>query len=509
MYWANRIVEEIINSGEYKTNSGEYKHYKVDDMFTPSGFAHIGSLRGPIIHDLVYKSLREKDQEAVFTYVFNDFDSLDGIPPGLEHLSKYLGFPLRKVPSPKENYESFAHFFTEDFKSVLLKLDVKPQFLSSWDLYHEGKFDEVIKIALDNAEKIQDIYQEVSGSKKKEKGWLPFQAICAKCGKLGTTIVYKWDGKDVSYKCEPEMVKWAEGCGHEGKVSPFGGTGKLPWKVDWPAHWKVLGVTIEGAGKDHASAGGSYDIAMEICKEVFNYPRPYKFAYEFFLVGGRKMSSSKGVGLQAKEFVETFPPDIVRFLFTRVDYRQAIDFNPIGTMAVPDLFDEYDRAQAQRGGSVFLPRFRDVANYLQLPNIDIKQKFGELKGSPLSPKEQRTLKEREECARIWLGKYAPEEYKFSFSKSLPDAAKDLTDVQKEYLERVGDLMRKEWSAEELQLELYSLAKELDLGTKEAFAAIYLSFTGKAYGPRAAWFLLQYPKEKVVKRLEEASGKEKK
>ena len=65
------------------------------------------------------------------------------------------------------------------------------------------------------------------------------------------------------------MVKWAQGCDHEGKISPFGGTGKLPWKVDWAAHWKVLGITIEGAGKDHASKGGSYDIAMMLCEKGF------------------------------------------------------------------------------------------------------------------------------------------------------------------------------------------------------------------------------------------------
>jgi len=39
------------------------------------------------------------------------------------------------------------------------------------------------------------------------------------------------------------------------EISPYGGNGKLPWKVDWAAHWKVVGITIEGAGKDHASKG--------------------------------------------------------------------------------------------------------------------------------------------------------------------------------------------------------------------------------------------------------------
>ena len=31
----------------------------VDDMKTPSGRIHVGSLRGVIVHDLIYKALKE------------------------------------------------------------------------------------------------------------------------------------------------------------------------------------------------------------------------------------------------------------------------------------------------------------------------------------------------------------------------------------------------------------------------------------------------------------------
>jgi lysyl-tRNA synthetase class I len=43
---------------------------------------------------------------------------------------------------------------------------------------------------------------------------------------------------------------------------------------------------------------------------------------------------------------------------------------------------------------------------------------------------------------------------------------------------------------------------MKIPTKDAFSAIYKSFIGKDRGPRAAWFLLQYPKDKVVQRLKE-------
>lgn len=520
MYWADEIVKKVISSKKHKP-------YLVDDMKTPSGFAHVGSLRGPLIHSVLYRALKDLNVKAKFTFVFNDFDPADDLPSEFkEKLKDYMGFPLKKVPLKNNKFKNLGDFLANDLKSTMNELGVEAEYLSSWDLYHQGKFDEVIKLALDNSEKIQEIYSKVSGSNKKKQNWLPFQAICEKCGRIGTNKVYKWDGKYIYYKCEENLVKWAKGCGHEGKISPFGGTGKLPWKVDWPAHWKVIGVTVEGAGKDHASAGGSYDIAMELCEKVFNFPKPFKLPYEFFLVGGKKMSSSKGLGMKAHDITKILPPEIARFLFTRTKYKEQINFDPLGSMAIPDLFDEYDRcyqayiedsdqnlsrafkfaqiSDVPEKNKIFLPRFRDVANYLQNPSVDIKEKFNEIKGSKLGKDEIFLLEERKKYAKVWLDLYAPEDFKFTMSDTLPSEAKKLSDKQKLFLSYLRDLVRKEESAEKLQTSLYELSKKVGISSKDAFSSIYLSLIGKEKGPRAAWFLLSLPKEKVIERLTEAS-----
>ena len=54
---------------------------------------------------------------------------------------------------------------------------------------------------------------------------IPFNPICEKCGKIGTTLAYEWDKKKeiVKYKCEENLVEWAKGCGYEGEVSPYNG----------------------------------------------------------------------------------------------------------------------------------------------------------------------------------------------------------------------------------------------------------------------------------------------
>lgn len=510
MFWADRIASEIVKTGKHTP-------YWVDDMKTPSGFSHVGSMLGPVFHSLVYRALKDAGKKANYTFVINDFDTIDGLPKELEEdYAKYYGFPLKTAPSPDPKFKNMADYFADDFVNSFRVLGVEAKILSSWDMYHRGEFDEQIRVALDNSEKIQDIYKKVSGSAKKEKGWLPLQVICEKCGKVGTTRVFEWDGKEVSYKCEPNLVTWAKGCGHEGKVSPFGGTAKLPWKVDWAAHWKVIGVTVEGAGKDHASAGGSYDVAMAICKEVFAYPQPYKLPYEWILFGGRKMSTSRGIGMKAHDLVKVLPPEVARFLFARHNYKKQTNFNAEGTMAIPDLFDEYDKAWVSYNSNdgsdlarvfelsqiksvparkkVNIPRFRDIVNYLEQPSVSVEKTF------PGSDKS--LLKERVEYAKIWLEKYAPEEFRNRMTETVPDV--QLTAEQKKYLTGVSDLVQRVKDPEKLQKDLYELAKVQKLETKKAFAAIYQAFLGKDHGPKAAWFLLQYPFEKVLHRVKEVT-----
>ncbi len=503
MFWADKIASEIIDSGKFKP-------YWVDDMKTPSGFAHVGSLMGPVIHSIIYQSLLNAKQEATFTFIINDFDPADDLLPEIRGTHEgELGKPLKLAKSPDPKFKSMADLFGNDFINSIKSLGVNPKIYSSWDLYHEGKFDEVIRIALDNAEKIQDIYQRVSGSQKKQSGWLPFQVICEKCGKLGTTKVFAWDSEKVSYKCEPDLVKWAVGCGHTGEISPFGGTGKLPWKVDWAAHWRVLGVTIEGAGKDHASAGGSYDIAMEICKEVFNYESPFKLPYEFILIGGKKMSSSKGLGLKAHDLVEILPPTVARFLYAKHGIKSQSNFDPEDKNAIPSLFDEYQKAadayfnkededlarafELSQIGEIVKPpsvRFSVLTSWVQMPNMEEEIKKG-------------GLEDWAKYARVWVERFAPEDQKFEIKKELPVNI-NLNSLQKDFLGKLAEKIDKSKSGEDFQIEIYELGKEMGLGGKESFQAIYQVLLGKDHGPKAGWLILSLDPTFVKERFEEAS-----
>ncbi|MBL7159599.1 lysine--tRNA ligase [Candidatus Microgenomates bacterium] len=521
MFWADRIAEKIIKSGKHKP-------YWVDDMKTPSGRIHVGSLRGIITHDLIYKTLLDAGVKATFSYVIDDHDPMDGLPIYLDEkkYKKYMGQPLNRIPSPKAGYKSYAQYFAKDFIEVFNACDCQPKIIWASKLYQSGKMNEGIKKVLDAAPKIRKIYQKISGSAKPDN-WYPFQVICPQCGKVGSTKVTDWDGKKVSFECLPDLVSWAVGCGYKGKVSPFDGTGKLPWKVEWGVKWQAIGITIEGAGKDHMSKGGSHDIASAVCNEIINYPVPFSFSYEFFLIGGRKMSSSKGLGSSARDMYNLLPPQILRFLMTRPKYNHAIDFDPNGN-TIPDLFDDYDLCGRQfykteekndfgriwqlsqvkpiSKTELFLPRFREVANYLQSPSVDIYKKFAEIKGKKLTKEEKEILEERIKYAKIWLDGYAPKKLVYQVTEKASNEVSNFSEKQKDYLKGVVQLIQqKKWPPEELQLQLYELTKKLNIPARKAFQALYLSLIGKSYGPKAAWFLLDQDKDFVIKRLEEMSS----
>lgn len=495
----------------------------VNDAKTPSGKVHVGALRGVLLHDLVHKALEEKGIKSHYTFIFDDFDPMDDLPAYLskEKYEKYMGVPLKDVPSP-EGKGSYAEYYAKDFINVFNKLGAKPEILWTSKLYESKKLDKAIQLVLDSAEKIQEIYHSVSGSKK-EKDWLPFHSVCPKCGKIGTTKATAWDGKEVEFSCKPDLVEWAKGCGYKGKVSPYGGSGKMPWKVEWAAKWFSLGVTFEGAGKDHASKGGTRDVANNIAKEVFGIEPPYDLPYEHFLFGGKKMSSSKGIGASAAEVGDSLPPSLLRFLMARTQAKVAIDFDPSEAHTVPSLFDEYDKgqkaffekgdpdlartwqaSQVEREENYFVPRFSQVANLVQMPGVDLEKEAQVAKGSSLTEKDKAALKERAKYAKIWLEKYAPDEAKFKVSEKLPAEAKKLNSGQIKFLEKLSGLVGKTKDAEKLQNEIYQLGKENDLSSKETFSAIYTVLLGKESGPKAAWLILSLESEFVKKRFKEVS-----
>jgi len=518
MYWADKLIKNLDKN----------KKHIVDDMKTPSGHAHSGSLRAIATHGLMYEAMRDSNFDVKFTYIINDFDPMDGMPVYLDKniYQEHMGKPVCNIPAPDGKSESFAMQYANEYISAFNQLDFKPEVKRSSEMYKQGLFNEVIVKALDNVDKIRKIYKEVA-DQDKPKGWYPFQVVCPKCNKIGTSLVTDWDGELVTYECKKDLVEWAVGCGEKGKMSPLNGNGSFMWKVDWPAHWKVLNITVEGAGKDHFSAGGSRDVGARIVKEVFEEEPPFGFLHEFLLIGGAKMSSSKGNASNAIDFVKMFPAQVGRFLFARTSYKTAINFDPNVSDTIPDLFDEYDKCAKDffENGSgdnfgrfyqasqlygckddylkpYFLPRFRKVATYSQMPNIDIFKIFEEEKGSKLTEFEKEIIKERQKFAESWLKNYADSKEKMLIQTTLPISAKDLTDIQKDFLTKLSKVITDFDLSDggDLQQKTYELSKEMGIKPKDAFGSIYQVLLGRESGPKAGWLMLSCKKDFLVNRF---------
>lgn len=513
MFWADRVA------GEVEQRFGRKERVLIRDEKTLSGRVHVGSMRGAAIHGAIHEALDDAGIPNSFKWEHNDFDPMDDIPTYLdqEKFREHLGKPLKHIPSPEPGYENYAEYFGAEFQKVIESAGWHPEFYRCSELYESGKMDGVIRDALSHAQDIVQIYKDVSGSQRQDS-WLPINVICPECGKVTTTESADFDGETVEVYCRPDKVAYTKGCDFKGRVSPFGGAAKLPWKVEWPAKWKVVGVMVEGAGKDHSTKGGSRDVAAHISKEVFEYEPPLDAPYEFFLVGGKKMSSSKGRGSSAKEISDLVPPKIFRLALLGKDINQAINFDPEGD-TIPVLYDQYDKLaeqfktikdddyarlftfvhpnrQVPEAG--FLMRFSQVAFVVQMPHMDLVKEAEALKGSALTPAEKVELLERGEYAKRWLDAYAPEKYVFKLHSELPENAKGLSESAKAAMKDLHALVASKEdmpTGEEIHTKLHE--------SKE-FKAIYLAFLGKESGPKAGWFLSSLPREFVLKRLEEAS-----
>jgi lysyl-tRNA synthetase class 1 len=512
----------------------------VNDSKTPSGTVHVGSLRGPVVVDTIVRALRDAGVPTELRYGVDDLDPMDAqallTPDAIE---RSMGVPLSHVPDPAGDcHPSYARHFAQVFIDTFDGLGIRPDtYYWMSEVYGSGAMDPYIRRALDAAATVREIYVRVANVRHPDD-WHPLMVICENCGRVGTTIVTGWDGERVRYACRPDLRAWARGCGHAGEVSPFGGRAKLPYNVDWAAKWDLFGVTIEPAGKDLSTAGGSRDRSDAIAREVFGNEPPRNVPYEFLNIGGRKMSTSRGLGASATQIAEVIPPEQLRLLFLRPRPNTAIEFDPDGTDAIPRLFDESDRLAAATAGrevkgelppdharlfavslvepdadvvaeaAAYRPAFSHLALLEQIPGIDLVERVAAEKGSPLTDREALLLEERRAAARAWLASYAPERARLAVQRgALPAVADEQLDgPQRAYLAALASALESgTWDGESLQAAIFATARERDLPPGQAFAALYLAFLGRASGPRAGWLLAALDRAFVLGRLREAAG----
>lgn len=512
-YWADNIAVQAIKNRGLKQ--------VVATGITPSGPIHLGNLREVVTADASFRALKKGGAEASLIYIADTFDPLRRVYPFLpSSYEKYVGRPLYRIPDPDGCCESYAEHFLKPFLNALGSLGVTPTIYRAHELYREGVYTEVISEALSNRDKIASILKEKTG-RDISKDWVPFNVECQVCESITDTKIFGADvsSHTVDYTCE---------CGHKGVADYGKGMGKLPWRIDWPARWKTLEVTVEPFGKDHATAGGSYDTGSEISREVFGYEPPSPIVYEWiYLKGKGAMASSTGVAISIQEVLDIVPPGVVRFLILRVRPEKHIEFDPVsGLLQLVDEYQGVERSyfagelpedsylrrvyELSRVGAVAkeappqIP-FLHLVLTAQMVGSDVRRATEVLGRSGYIVEDTGWLSRRLGYARNWLTGYAPDVFKFTVREELPAEVVQLSGEQKRLLVILAERFKDcEWRAEGVHNLIHEHGKRLGLSPAQSFQAIYLALLGKKSGPRAGWFITSLDRAFVVQRFLEAS-----
>ncbi len=500
-HWADEIADEILKTpGPHEISTG----------ISPSGEIHIGNLREVITADVLYRVLKERGATVVLDYVADNFDPLRKVYPFLD-ASAYqgqVGRPLAAIPCPCGKHGSYAEHFLEPFLRSLKRMRIEVKVFYADRMYSSGMLVPQIVQALRGRDAIARILEECTG-RKVEGDWSPFNPICPSCGRMTESVV-------TGFSERAESVDYTCACGGRGTVSMRGG-GKLTWRVDWPARWARIPVTVEPFGKDHATRGGSYDTGARICREVFQAPPPFPVTYEWIsFKGSGDMSKSKGNVLSVHRMLEVVPPEVLRYLVVKTRPMRSIAFDP--GMPLLSLMDEFDDAASAGGDSralqlsgrdQFTPvgvPFKHLVNVIQMADFDLDQAVIILRRNGYPVPDPEALKERARYAIGWLSEFAPAEVKFSVRRTLPPEARGLSPEQRRFLARLAEALRSSMTGEEIHALVYDTAKEVGLDRPTAaFEAIYLAFLGQPKGPRAGWFLAFLERGFVVARLKEAGA----
>ncbi|MCL2786292.1 MAG: lysine--tRNA ligase [Methanomassiliicoccaceae archaeon] len=514
MHWADVIADEIIKKCDRPL---------IATGISPTGFIHVGSLREAITAEAVRSATESKGSDVRLIYLIDSFDPLRKRYTFLpESFEEHVGKPICRIPCPCGEHNTYAEHFIMPFLDAIDAIGVKCEIIWTHELYEQGKFADAIDASIVKRERVIEILTKVS-QKEKNDNYAPYNPLCPECGRfVKQPDLDSYEFPYLKYKCEK--------CGHEGAADIRKGDGKLTWRLEWPAKWKMFGVSAEPFGKDHAAAGGSYDTGELIVKDIFGGEAPYPIPYEFVQLKGKgQMHKSTGSSVTGIDAISMTPPEVLVYTFLRVNPERHIDYD--SEMGILDMADEYDRMESLffEGGAteaeenavrayelskhnnmpesmpLHIP-YRHLVNVVQMADdvdgiIGILKRNGDFNDA--SDSDLARLDRRIECVRFWLNSFAPDQVKFSVSKGMPDVR--LSDDEKEYLVMLlSSLSASEWNAESIHNIVSEAGKNSKIGTKGGFQVLYKILINRTSGPRLGHFLATMEKDFVIGRIKEAS-----
>jgi len=499
---------------------------------SPSGVAHLGNVNEVMRGYFVAEVLRDRGHEVRQVFTSDDRDPLRSLPRKLADpdgrivglgdvdagaLGRNLGKPYTDIPDPFGESDSYAAHFAGLLQADAERLGVPIEMVSNTDLYEDGTFDDVTEGVLGRVEVAREVLSAYQS--KVDEAYVPFNPICANCGKVTETVTaVDLDADTVDYVCTDTTAgdTTIEGCGHEGTATFR--EGKLPWRFEWPAQWQVLGVDFEPFGKDHAE--GSWPSGQDIAREVLGIEPPVPMTYEWFTLNGEALSSSAGNVVTVPEILELLEPEVLRYFFA-LNPRRARDLDLSRLDQLVDDFDRFERAYFGGVDDDSVSAFAAAAypfvvsevreERVRLPytfaavlgmtddrelRIDMARNEGYFDADTPEPVIEEAL-ERVDRARAWAERM-DNAYNYRLQEALP--AVEVGDDVAAALADLADFVAAGHDGEAIQEEMYETARRHGVAVGDFFEAGYLLFFDQPQGPRLGEFLGELDTEFVVRRL---------
>jgi lysyl-tRNA synthetase class 1 len=379
--------------------------------------------------------------------------------------------------------------------------------------YRRGEYTERIREALLASADIRAIIDEYRKEPLAES-WLPVQVYSRWTGTDETSVV-SYDGEyAITYRCaksgNEETIDFRE----DHRV-------KLRWRVDWPMRWAHKNIHFEAAGKDHHSAGSSYDTGKKIIRAVWQREPPSSVIYNFVTPKGMggKISSSAGNAITISQVLEVYTPTIMRYLFagSRPNTEFSIPFDE-NVLKVYEDFDSLERdyyafdvaetkdqVQTARIYEMSVVDPSDIQETLPLqPSLRQLVMLSQVYASDeqlLAQFEIATDADRERvlsrarCANLWARTYAPEKWRYTRNDTVPSGY-SCSDQERAVFRSVLERLEAGDDAEALGSAMSSAMDEHGVKPKDFFRAAYALLLSNTNGPRLAPYLIA-EKERAV------------
>ncbi len=520
--WYDKIAVEILERERKLGRSLDL--IRTEMGVGASGLPHIGSFADAARSYAVALALKEKGHASGLIAFSDDMDGLRKVPIGLpSSLKKYLGFPVMSIPDPYRCHRSYGEHMSSLLLEALDASGIEYRFMSGTQVYKTGLLNEEIKTLLKNAGRIGEIVKEEVGQEKYVEV-LPYFPVCPRCGRIYTTKSNQFlpeDGK-VLYVCKGMELKGRrlEGCGYEGEADITKGEGKLSWKVEFAARWKVLDIRFEAYGKDIAD---SVRVNDRICQEILGFPPPMHVQYEMFLdKSGRKISKSLGNVLTPQIWFRYGSPQSLLLL----TLKRFVGTRTLSVMEIPQYMDELDELEDVYFGKKAVAddkekaKLKGLYEYCYLldppsePSVHVPYNLLAYlaKVAPKGSKKEfiiqklrdyRSIEEMAEDLEKRVG------YALNWAEDfveIKEKAVELSTRERDAVSELTQALKIGGDEKEIQGAIFNVSRKHGVKPSRFFKILYTILLGAPEGPRLGPYIVAMGKRNVTDALERALEK---